>query len=88
MITIRVHLYNENIGWDDRLFVDVPFPAIPRVGEIVWLMDKYWDKLQDKIDSDQELKSDYGIAQDYVSVYSVGYIINPPLVCIELTCNF
>jgi hypothetical protein len=40
MKNIRIHIFNEECGWDDsEIYVDIKMQSVPRIGEIVWFTE-------------------------------------------------
>ena len=58
MYKIRVHINNENEYIDNRVFVDIELPAVPRKGEFLYLGDNL-SKLEEKAKEDLTIAKDY-----------------------------
>lgn len=59
MLKIRVYFFNQANFHDEKLFVDILLPAVPRKGEMVRLSERHHEILAEKLGKDLDHAGDY-----------------------------
>ena len=59
MYKIKVHIKNENEFIDSNVFVDIELPAIPGIGEVLYLNEEQREILEKKAISDLSIAENY-----------------------------
>lgn len=66
MIKIRVHVHNEELFMDEKVFVDIELPFVPQKGDALFLTEEHKNELV------QQAKSSLIIAKRYSPKWFYG----------------
>jgi len=74
MKKVKIHVCNDYTFLDDDVYVEIELPTIPRIGEIVYLNDDLFNKLE------KQIKSSLKKAQEYCPkwIYGKSYDCDDP----------
>lgn len=59
MINIRVHIHNNNSFIDDKVFVDIKLPFVPKKGDTLYLTQEHKDSLKAQAISSLDIAKRY-----------------------------
>ena len=59
MVKVRIHICNDFEYMDKRVYVDIKLPAVPRIGEVIWLGEKPCRHLENMARKNLDTARDY-----------------------------